>query len=126
MKRINSKFLKIIIAIISLSVILLTSAVIYLEVGQYSPTYYLYAHKINVSDDSIKLVGGTTSSATGLKGFKYRIEDDKLYVKLRYGLAYRDGIYGDFDIAINKNTENINYIYLEGRAKDDRKLIWEK
>lgn len=81
---------------------------------------------VKADNSGVEIKGTTVSSAKAFVKHKYKIKDDVLYLKLRYALATKKNRSGDFNITITDDLSNVNKIYLQGKSKDDLKLLWER
>ena len=82
--------------------------------------------EINVQNDNLHFKGYTMSSALTFSGYKYKIKNENVYIRLRYSLPSifnRDGM---SDISIKNNFEGVKNVYLQGREKNDIRLIWSR
>ncbi|WP_216827418.1 hypothetical protein [Alkalihalobacterium elongatum] len=98
----------------------------YFIVGEYVTSEAIGIQEINVLEDSIILKGFTVSSAAGFSNYSYEINNDKLYIRLRYSIVSPINPVGDFSIIIRKPTKDIHSILIQGKDKEDLRLIWEK
>jgi len=80
---------------------------------------------VDVSSDSVRLKGGTTSSATAFVGYVYKIKDNTLYIGMKYNLllGFTDRI-GDFDIQIPIGSDSFEKIVIKGGSSEE--VIFEK
>lgn len=80
---------------------------------------------IDKNENLIKLSGHTFASAPAFVGFIYKIEDETLYVGMKYNLLFgflnRDG---SFNIRMSAMSNDFNRIVLKN--KDSERVIWEK
>lgn len=82
---------------------------------------------VNADNSGFSLMGTTESSSMAFVKHKYKIKDDSLYLWLRYALTTKRSKSGDFEIAITDNDFSaVNKIYLQGKSRDDLKLLWER
>jgi hypothetical protein len=105
-------------------VILLIGSIRYLTVGNGVNTKSLFVNDIEVNNEKLHIVGTTTSSALAFAGYYYTIENQSLYLKLRYTIVNQFHSNGDFSITINDNLMNIKKIYLQGMESEDLELVW--
>lgn len=94
--------------------------------GEYASTDTIGIQSIEVLEDTIYLIGYTSSSATGFNKYMYTSDNDALYIRLKYSLVSRVIPSGDFSITINEPTVDINKIYIQGKDQKDIRLVWEK
>lgn len=73
---------------------------------------------LNVENNKIQLKGRFLASAEVYKKYKYRIDGDKLYIKIYTALCGG----GDIDISITGDFSMINEVYIEG--VDNERMIW--
>lgn len=85
----------------------------------------IITYDINVSDDHVNIKGFTSQSAPSFVGYVYKIENDNIYVGLKYntlfGFIRRNG---EFDINVKCDTSNLSGIYFKNG--NGKKVIWEK
>lgn len=117
----NKKILCVVIIIIG---ILLIGSIKYLMVGNGVNTNSLFVKNIDVNNDKLYIAGLTINSGEAFAGYDYTIENENLYLKLRYTIVNQFHGNGDFSITINDNLMNIEKIYLQGKESEDLKLVW--
>lgn len=117
----NKKILCVVIIIIG---ILLIGSIRYLMVGNEVNTNSLFVKNIDVNNDKLYIAGLTINSGEAFAGYDYTIENENLYLKLRYTIVNQFHGNGDFSITINDNLMNIKKIYLQGKESEDLKLVW--
>jgi len=94
--------------------------------GSYIHVKNYPVREITVEDNQLNFRGTTGSSAQAFSGYRYQIKGEEVYIKIRYSIA---GIFnrdGDSEISIEDNFVNVQRVYLQGRKKDDIRLIWSK
>jgi len=107
-------------------ILVLIGAWLYFDYGLYINTASTAIQNIEVKAKNIELRGTTDASSTGFSGYKYNIQGDSIYIRLRYCLVSKIHPSGNFDIKITgDNFEKVNNVYLQGE-KNDTKLIWHK
>ena len=78
---------------------------------------------VYVTDDTVHIVGNTSSSATSYIGYTYEIKDNVLYLGIKqnllFGFNYRNG---NYSFVIEDDFKNIESIQLIN--KKDEKCIW--
>ncbi len=83
----------------------------------------LYIETAYVTDETVHIVGNTSSSATSYIGYTYKIKDNVLYLGIKQNLLFgfkdRNGRYA---FVIEDDFKNIESIYL--RNKEEEKCIW--
>jgi len=119
---INKKMVLYIVLILIL--VLLASGLMYSMIGSLVNTQTLLIRDITVSSEKLHITGTTSNSAQAFTKYSYTIENDILYLKLRYALVNPFHQSGDFNIIINDNLVGINKIYLQGQKYDDLQLVW--
>lgn len=83
----------------------------------------VFPDNISVKGGSVKIDGITGNSALTFRDYEYYFEDNKLYIKLRYGLHSKDYPNASFYIDINEdNARKVEGIYFtNGKIK---KPVW--
>jgi len=84
----------------------------------------VYDIKVGISELHIR--GDTINSSSGFVGYKYRIENENLFLQLRYSSLTKKNQYGDFNIIIADNFVNVKKVYLLGRKPNTAELIWTR
>ena len=78
---------------------------------------------VYVTDETVHIVGNTSSSATSYIGYTYEIKDNVLYLGIKqnllFGFNYRNG---NYSFVIEDDFKNIESIQLIN--KKDEKCIW--
>jgi flagellar basal body-associated protein FliL len=94
--------------------------------GSVMPAKRITVIDIAVTDRSVTVNGNfLQDSALAYRGFKYRIEGHKLYIKIYKTLVSPLYKYGFVKVVINEEgISDVSKIYIED-GKDNR-LIWEK
>jgi hypothetical protein len=90
----------------------------------YTPTDELWIHNIEVHAGAVTVDGGTSSSAMGYVGYRYNLQSDSVFIRVKYVLVSKRNPSGNFHIEITGSFMSIKKIFLQG-AKGDTKLIWE-
>ncbi len=98
----------------------------YFVEGMYVDTATIGIKNIKVSEENISIEGFTTSSATGFSKYTYYIQNDNLYLKLKYSLVNKVNSEGDFNLTIHEPSAQIRKIFIQGRDQLDQRLVWEK
>lgn len=94
--------------------------------GSYIHVANYPVREITVEANQLNFRGTTASSAQAFSGYRYQIKGNEVYIKIRYSIAGRFNRYGDSQISIEDNFENVQRVYLQGRKKGDIRLIWSK
>jgi hypothetical protein len=118
----KKNFLLLVIVII----IIAAGSILYLAVGKVIDTNSVHIENLKVDNDKLQVRGTTFSSAEAFDGYNYTINDNSLYLKLRYSIVNPIHHDGDFNIILHDNLKNIKYIYIQGKRAEDKKLIWTK
>jgi hypothetical protein len=87
-------------------------------------TQYIVTESIKVADNKIQLTGTTSSSAALYEKYTYKLENEKLYIKLYYSTFSFKSKTGNFNITLNGDYKTLKAVYLQGSSKDDVKCIW--
>lgn len=107
--------------------IIIAGGTVYLTIGKVIDTNLVHIENLKVDNEKLQVCGATSSSAEAFNGYNYTINDNILYLKLRYSIVSPIHHNGDFNIIIlNNNFKNIKYIYIQGNKIEDKKLIWTK
>jgi len=124
-----ARFNKYLILVLSLFLIIL-AVFIYANVfrGTTMGPNTLYIKHSFLSDGSLLLDGSTSSSANAFKDYSYRIEADKLLLKIRYvPLVSRWYPTGSFQILLSKqDLEGIREVYLYQNNNNNKRLLWSE
>lgn len=87
-------------------------------------------NEIKITNDKIEIKSGMTiaNSSKYVKGYKYYIKGDALFIKVYTSLIIVPGPtkLGYINLTINEDTSGIKYIYIQGRNRADTELIWER
>ncbi|WP_096154161.1 hypothetical protein [Bacillus sp. FJAT-45066] len=94
--------------------------------GQYVSTNTIGVQEIEVSEEEIFIKGISSDSGNGFSKHTYFLEDENLYIKLKYSIVSIFNPAGDFNIIITQPTNEIKKIYIQGNKKDDKRLVWGK
>ena len=117
-----------IIIVILLIILLLIVVCFYLRSHLYTNTLSsvdsVYFDKIEVSDNEVRLEGGTFDSGLMVQKVQFEVVDDVLQVYVYKGLI-TDKNYNGFDVKYESDTAEINKIVLMG-ANENIKEIWER
>lgn len=81
---------------------------------------------IEVNDSNITIDGGTGSSGIAYVSYNYSVTDNNVYIRIKYALVTERNRIGKFEITLLDDFHNINNVYIQGKNKDDLKLIWSK
>ncbi len=83
----------------------------------------LLAQTVSVENGSVRIKGGTASSASAYVGHIYSVEGSNLYVGVKHNLlvGFINRL-GDFDITIAVDAADIKNVYFKGSGNE--KLIW--
>lgn len=111
---------------IAITLVVSVFGYLYFIEGTYAETITIGVQEIEVFEESVMLKGGTSNSATGFSKYTYYIEDENLYIKLKYSVVSKVNPTGNYKITIYEPTNDIYKIYMQGRDKNDNRLIWEK
>lgn len=106
--------------------IILIGGTVYLAFGSVADTYAVVIENLKVDNETLQICGTTASSAEAFDGYNYTINNDTLYLKLRYGIVNPIHHNGDFNIILHDDLKNIKCIYLQGSKTEDKKLVWTK
>ncbi len=83
----------------------------------------LCVETVYVTDETVHIVGNTSSSATSYVGYTYEIKDNVLYMGIKqnllFGFNYR---HGGYSFELEDDLKNIESIYLVN--KEEKKCIW--
>lgn len=91
-----------------------------------NPGYY-YVEELKVNSDTARICGGTSSSALCYSGYIHKIEDNTLYLGLKYSLFfYPEGSTGSYDIELYEDMTNIERIVLTDGIRENDRCIWER
>lgn len=95
--------------------------------GGYVGSNYIYFRSVDVNNKNIELKGGTVASASAFAGYKYEIQGEDLYIRIRYcPLGSKIHPFGDFDIKFDDNKiEKVKYVYLLG-DNHNKELLWHR
>lgn len=85
---------------------------------------HIAVQNIDYNEEIVKLTGTTSTSGDYFAGYTYKIEDDNLYIGLKYNLIIFSEKDGDFNIELDMNEKNIKKIYLKG--EDKIREIWSE
>lgn len=81
---------------------------------------------VNADDSGFTIKGSTKSKTLAFVSHKYKIKDGNLYLRLRCALALKKKT-NEFAITIkDDNFSSVERIYLQGKSKDDVRLLWER
>lgn len=122
MSRVKKTFLIIIIFI----VIILISITIYLSIGTVVGTQSVFIDKITKDNKTLQINGMTSNSALAFSGYSCKVKGNILYLKVRHSIGSFIHNTGEFNITLNNDLKNVNYIYLQGNKTEDKKLVWTK
>lgn len=93
--------------------------------GWYAPTEVIWTTEVKVEENKMIIKGNTNESATGFSGYKYKIENENLYIQVRYSIVSKINSSGHFDIEIiDDELKDVENIYLQGGKSKDTKLVW--
>ena len=81
--------------------------------------------KVDTLHNSLQIAGRTVDDSKVFVGYKYRVKEDQIFIKLSYVLAIKKGSH-HFKIRIKDNLSEINKIYLQGSLEKDKRLLWER
>ena len=114
-------------AVVTFAVVLMFTLIFVLVklfiIGKIMPPDRITVQNISIDNDIIRIDGGFyRDSALAYRGYKYRIEDDNLYVKVYCVLVSDIYKYGKVDIDINGQFSNLQNIYFEDQ--DNVLLVW--
>ncbi|KAB3530909.1 hypothetical protein F8154_13390 [Alkaliphilus pronyensis] len=112
--------------ILSIVVLLGMAYFITFVYGAYINVENYGVREVLVDESSLNFKGYTISSAQAFSGYQYKIKGEDVYIKIRYSMVSRFNRSGNADINIEGNFENVKNVYLQGRKKDDVRLIWSK
>jgi hypothetical protein len=86
----------------------------------------IVVQEVKEEDNYLLLKGTTVNSGLGFSGYKYKIENDSLYLELHYSLVSKVNPTGDFEVEIKENLQNIKNVYLQGKQVSDAILIFNR
>lgn len=85
--------------------------------------YVLCIETVYVTDETVNIVGNTSSSATSYVGYTYKIKDNILYVGIKQNLLFGfNNRNGGYSFKIEDDFKNIESIYLVNEKQE--KCIW--
>lgn len=113
-------YIPLIAAIIILIFIIGYKAFIY---GSYVSTNAVGISQIKLENNELIVAGNIADSASGFSGYKYRIDDEKLYLKLRYSLVNDVNPSGHFSIKIVDDLKDVKKVFFQGGKTEDIKLL---
>jgi hypothetical protein len=96
-----------------------------LDYGRPACTDSIIINNTTYDIGKLEIAGTTTNSSMAFSGFSYIENENCAYIRLRFVLVNRKFTSGDFDI-LSKNLSGIDYVYIQGCQKDDKKLIWKR
>jgi hypothetical protein len=115
------------ITLIAVILIAILAGRIYLAYGRVVDTQSIIVKEIKVEDNRLELKGNTTKRTLSLVSHKYKIKEGDLFLKLRFALGAKKQRGSNFEAAFEENDlREIEKVYLQGKQKDDLKLIWER
>lgn len=83
----------------------------------------LCVETVYVTDETVHIVGNTSSSATSFVGYTYKIKDDVLYLGVKQNLLFGfNNRNGGYSFAIEDDFKNIESVYLVN--ENEEKCIW--
>ena len=96
-----------------------------LSMGSVMPVERVTIYEVKVENASVNISGDfLQDSALAYKGFKFKIADNILYVKIYKVLVSNIDRYGDVAICIEDDFSSLQKIYLDDGT--NQKLIWER
>ncbi|WP_066504538.1 hypothetical protein [Abyssisolibacter fermentans] len=92
--------------------------------GSYVSTNAVGISQIKLENNELIVAGNIADSASGFSGYKYRIDDEKLYLKLRYSLVNDLNPSGHFSIKIvDDDLKDVKKVFFQGGKTEDIKLL---
>lgn len=83
----------------------------------------LFVETVHVTDETVRIVGNTSSSATSYIGYTYRIKGNVLYLGIKQNLLFGfNNRNGGYSFVIKDDFKNIESIQLIN--KNEEKCIW--
>ena len=83
----------------------------------------LCVEKVYVTDETVYIVGNTSSSATSYVGYTYEIKDNVLYLGIKQNLLFGFSVRnGGYSFVIEDDFKNIEAVCLVN--KKEEKYIW--
>ncbi len=128
MKTVVKTILKILLGILAAIILILVGvAVNMFLVGEELYPHAMTFYDVTLTDDEIHVEGNLIGySAVAYKGYKYRIEDNCVYIKLNGVLVSSIYKYGVFDIKIKGDFSDIERICVEGKGEEKMILPMEE
>jgi hypothetical protein len=77
---------------------------------------------IELKDDKLIISGDFVSSASGFKGFDYRIDDKSIIIHINKALTHKE-LPSNFSFCVHIDNTVVNAVYIVDDY--DRLLIWE-
>ncbi len=115
------------ITLIAVILIALLAGRIYIAYGKVAAPQSIIVKEIKVEDNRLEMKGNTISRALGFVSHKYKIKDGDLFLKLRFAFGAKKQRQGTFQVIFEeKDLREVKKAYLQGKQKDDLKLIWER
>jgi len=111
-------------------IVVIIIAVLFLNIsgnsGHLLDTKFIVTDEVKITDNMLKVKGACTKSILVYKSHQYEIEGNALFLEIKFSNAEELDIDNHFEIVIEDEAlAGVSQVFLQGKKKEDQKIIWE-